>query len=69
MNREALLDSIAHHADVLLQRLHTEEVRYRMCPVCRCEYILEGHADGCAYETLAVEIRLLRSLRDFVPAT
>jgi len=41
-------------------------VRYRMCPVCRCEYILEGHAEGCAYETLAVELRLLRNVRGHI---
>ena len=63
MNKTALLDSIALHADTLLQRLHAEEVRYRMCPVCRCDAPLEPHDEGCAYELLAVEIRLLQRLR------
>lgn len=62
MNKTALLDSIAHHSDALLQRLQVEEVRYRMCPVCRCEYVLEDHADGCAYAALMLDIRLLRSV-------
>jgi hypothetical protein len=64
VNRDALLDSIAEHADELLQRLHAEEVRYRMCPVCRCDYPLEPHVEGCAYELLALEIQLLRGVQD-----
>lgn len=45
-----LLERIAGNARTLVAHLAREERKYRMCPICRCEYALEAHDEDCAYE-------------------
>ncbi len=45
-----LLERIAGNTRALLEHLAREERKYRMCPICRCEYALEQHDEDCAYE-------------------
>lgn len=54
-----LLERIAGNVRHLLDHLAGEERKYRMCPICRCEYALEPHDEDCAYEDAVFALSLL----------
>jgi len=58
LRERLLLESVVGNVRHLLAHLASEEQRNRMCPICRCEYILEPHDEDCAYEETALTVAL-----------
>jgi hypothetical protein len=48
--RLALLERSVSNLRPLLDHLAREERRTRMCPLCRCEHVLEPHDEDCPYD-------------------
>jgi hypothetical protein len=50
----------------LLNYLAQEERRLRLCPLCRCEYVLEPHGEDCPYEGARDAVALFDTLSERV---
>ena len=50
----------------LLTYLAHEERRLRLCPLCRCEYVLEPHDEDCPYEAAKDAVALFDTLSERV---
>jgi hypothetical protein len=43
------LERIAGNMRPLVAHMEEQERKLRLCPVCRCEFVLEWHHEDCAY--------------------
>lgn len=58
----AVLERSVRNLRPLLDYLAKEERRLRLCPLCRCEHVLEPHDEDCPYEDARDAVALFDSL-------
>jgi hypothetical protein len=53
------LERIARNMRPLVEHVEAQERQLRLCPICRCEYVLEWHDENCAYNDARDALALL----------
>jgi hypothetical protein len=56
------LERIAGNMRPLVEHMAEQERRMRLCPICRCEHVLEWHDEDCAYNDARDALALLDRL-------
>lgn len=56
------LERIAGNMRPLVTHMAEQERQLRLCPICRCEYVLEWHDEDCAYNDARDALALLDTL-------
>lgn len=56
------LERIAGNMRPLVEHMAAQERRMRLCPICRCEYVLEWHDEDCSYNDARDALALLDRL-------
>lgn len=60
--KTALLERLVGDLRPLLDHLAREEARLRLCPLCRCEHVLEPHDEDCPYDDAREAIAMFDSM-------
>ena len=53
------LERIAGNMRPLVEHMAAQEQKLRLCPICRCEYVLEWHHEDCSYNDARDALTLL----------